>query len=50
MVLPLAFAASAVLLVASGRTGFALGGAWLLAGLTIPAIRRLRARHATRQP
>lgn len=46
MVLPLAFAASAALVVTSGRIGFALGGAWLLAGLTIPAIRRLRARQA----
>lgn len=50
MVLPLGFAASAALVVASGPTGFRLGGAWLLAGLTIPSIRRLRPRHATRQP
>jgi APA family basic amino acid/polyamine antiporter len=37
LVLPLAFAATAALLVASGRTGFALGTAWLLAGLAIRA-------------
>jgi APA family basic amino acid/polyamine antiporter len=37
LVLPLAFAASAVLVVASGRTGFALGTAWLLTGLATRA-------------
>jgi basic amino acid/polyamine antiporter, APA family len=35
LVLPLAFAASAGLLLAGGRTGVALGTAWLLLGLAI---------------
>jgi APA family basic amino acid/polyamine antiporter len=41
LVLPLAFVASAALLVAAGRTGFALGTAWVLVGLTVRSRQRL---------
>jgi APA family basic amino acid/polyamine antiporter len=35
LLIPLAFAASAALVIASGRTGLAAGGAWLAGGLAI---------------
>jgi APA family basic amino acid/polyamine antiporter len=42
VVIPLALLASAGLVVASGRTGFAVGGAWLAVGLAVHLARRRR--------
>ena len=48
VLVPLAFAASTALVVASGRTGLVVGSAWLLAGLAVHAAwsRRLSAARA----
>jgi basic amino acid/polyamine antiporter, APA family len=44
LLIPLALVASAVLVVAAGRTGLLAGGAWLLAGVVLlPSRRRLSA-------
>jgi basic amino acid/polyamine antiporter, APA family len=55
VVIPLALLASAGLVVASGRTGFAVGGAWLAVGLAVHLARRRfvslpGARRAAGQP
>jgi APA family basic amino acid/polyamine antiporter len=56
LVIPLALLASADLVVASGRTGFAVGGAWLVVGLGVHLARRRRlvslspARRAAGRP
>jgi APA family basic amino acid/polyamine antiporter len=42
LLIPLALLASAALVVASGRTGVAVGCAWLLAGLALHLARRGR--------
>jgi APA family basic amino acid/polyamine antiporter len=48
LLLPLAFAVSAGLVAASGRTGLATGGAWLLVGLALYRVGGLRGRPTTR--
>jgi basic amino acid/polyamine antiporter, APA family len=42
LVIPLALLASAGLAVASGRTGFAVGGAWLVVGAAVHLARHRR--------
>jgi basic amino acid/polyamine antiporter, APA family len=49
VLLPLAFAATAALVVASGRTGLVAGGAWLLAGLAVHALWNRRGDGAERR-
>jgi APA family basic amino acid/polyamine antiporter len=45
LLLPLAFAAAAALAVASGPTGLAFGGGWLLVGLAVHGTGRLAVRR-----
>jgi len=45
LLLPLGFAAAAALALASGPTGFAAGGGWLLLGLAVHGARQLAVRR-----